>query len=146
MIKQYMEGKWRLIPGDGNSKGNYVFVEDVVTGLLLAMKKGRPGERYLLGGENISYNQLFGFVIEASGIHQRLFKIPLWIMLVAAGTMQFVSKMTGRPPLIVPSLVRKFNHHWIVSSKKAANELGYNPLKASTGIQKTVQWIQNSKR
>ena len=144
MIKQYMEGSWRLIPGDGHSSGNYVFVEDVVTGHLLAMKKGRPGERYVLGGENISYNQLFGFVREASGVRKRLFKIPMWIMLAAAGMMKGVSKITGRPPLIVPNLVRKFNHNWIVSSKKATDDLGYHPMKASTGIQQTVQWINQS--
>ncbi len=144
MIKQYVEGNWRLIPGDGNSLGNYVFVEDVVTGHLLAMKEGKPGERYVLGGENISYNQLFALVREASGVRKRLFKIPLWIMLAAAGLMKCVSKVTGRPPLIVPNLVRKFNHNWIVSSQKATDDLGYHPINARTGIKQTVQWIQYS--
>jgi len=145
MIKQYVEGKWRLIPGKGTSSGNYVFVEDVVTGHLLAMLKGRPGERYVLGGDNISYNQLFEFVREASGVRKKLFKIPLWIMLAAAGVMKGVSKISGCPPLIVPNLVRKFNHNWIVSSEKAIRELGYQPINALTGIQLTVKWILNSK-
>ncbi len=143
MIKQYMEGSWRLIPGDGNSSGNYVFVEDVVSGHLLAMKKGKPGERYVLGGENISYNQFFSFVREASGVHKRLFKIPLWAMLTAAGIMQGISRITGRAPLIVPNLTRKFNHNWIVSSEKAILDLGYQPRKAQEGIQQTVQWVKN---
>ena len=145
MIKQYVEGKWRLIPGKGKSSGNYVYVEDVVTGHLLAMLKGKPGERYVLGGENISYLQLFDFVREASGVRKKLFKIPLWIMLAAAGVMTLISKISGRPPLIVPRLVRKFNHNWIVSSEKAIRELGYQPINARTGIQLTVQWILNSK-
>jgi len=145
MIKQYVEGKWRLIPGKGKSSGNYVYVEDVVSGHLLAMQKGRPGERYVLGGENISYNQLFELIREASGVRHRLFKIPLWIMLAAAGVMKFISLLSGRPPLIVPDLVRKFNHNWIVSSQKATNDLGYQATNASTGIQLTVQWIKNSK-
>ncbi len=143
MIKQYVEGSWRLIPGDGNSSGNYVFVEDVVSGHLLAMKKGKPGERYVLGGENISYNQFFFFVREASGVRKRLFKIPLWAMLTAAGIMQGISRITGQAPLIVPNLTRKFNHNWIVSSDKAIRELGYDPRKAQKGIQQTVQWIKN---
>ena len=144
MIKQYMEGKWRLIPGNGKSSGNYVFVEDVVSGHLLAMQKGRPGERYILGGENISYLQFFSCVREASGIHKKLFKVPLWIMLTAAGFLKAISALSGRPPLIVPRLVRKFNHHWIVSSDKAIRDLGYQPCNARTGIQLTVQWINNS--
>jgi farnesol dehydrogenase len=145
MIKQYVEGKWRLIPGNGKSSGNYVFVEDVVSGHLLAMLKGKPGERYVLGGENISYNQLFEFVREASGVQKKLFKIPLWIMLAVAGVMKGISKISGLPPLIVPNLVRKFNHNWIVSSEKAIRELGYQPINALMGLLQTVQWIQNLK-
>lgn len=146
MIKQYVEGKWRLIPGDGKSSGNYVFVEDVVTGHLLAMKKGKPGERYVLGGENITYNQLFKLVRQASGVDKKLFKIPLSVMLAVARLMQAVSKLTGRPPLIVPNLVRKFNHNWIVSSRKATDNLGYHPLSAREAILLTVKWIQNSNK
>ena len=146
MIKQYVEGKWKLIPGDGRSSGNYVYVEDVVSGHLLAMQKGLPGERYVLGGENISYNQFFEFVREASGVRHRLFKIPLWIMLAAAGVMKFISLISGRPPLIVPALVRKFNHNWIVSSQKAREDLGYQATDARSGIMQTVQWILNSEQ
>ena len=144
MIKQYVEGSWRLIPGNGRSSGNYVYVEDVVTGHMLAMKKGMPGERYVLGGENISYNQLFELVRQASGVRKKLFKIPLRVMLVAARLMKALSRVTGRPPLIVPNLVRKFNHNWIVSSNKAADNLGYHPMNAREGILLTVKWIQNA--
>lgn len=146
MIKQYVEGSWRLIPGDGKSSGNYVYVEDVVTGHLQAMEKGIPGERYVLGGENISYNQFFSLVREASGIHKRLFKIPLCVMLTAAGIMQGISKISGSAPLIVPNLVRKFNHNWIVTSDRAIRELGYHPRNAREGIQETIKWINNSKK
>jgi len=144
MIKKYVEGGWRFIPGDGNSVGNYVFVEDVVTGHLLAMKKGIPGERYVLGGENITYNQLFDLIREESGTHKMLLKIPLWLMLITAWIIKFVSKITGRTPLIDSRLVRKFNHNWIVSSKKASDVLGYRPVDARTGIQESIQWIKNS--
>jgi farnesol dehydrogenase len=144
MIKQYVEGSWRLIPGDGQSLGNYVYVEDVVSGHLLAMQKGKAGERYVLGGENISYLQLFDCIRNASGLKHRLFKVPLWLMLTVAGLMQGISAITGRPPLIVPNLVRKFSHHWIVSSQKAKRELGYEARNAEEGIKQTVQWIQNT--
>jgi len=143
MIKQYMEGNWRLLPGDGHSLGNYVHVEDVVSGHLLAMQKGLTGERYVLGGENISYIQLFQYTRNASGVKHRLFKVPLWLMMALAGLMQGISAITGRPPLIVPNLVRKFSHDWIVSSQKAIRELGYEARKAEEGIKQTVQWIQN---
>jgi len=144
MIKQYMEGSWRLVPGDGQSLGNYVHVEDVVSGHLLAMQKGLAGERYVLDGENISYMQLFQYIREASGIRHRLFKVPLWLMLTVASIMKGISVITGKPPLIVPNLVRKFSHNWIVSSQKAIPELGYESRNAEEGIKQTVQWIQNT--
>jgi nucleoside-diphosphate-sugar epimerase len=144
MIKQYMEGSWRLLPGNGLSLGNYVHVEDVVSGHLLALRKGKAGERYVLGGDNISYLELFQHTRKASGVKHPLFKVPLWLMLAAAFMMKGLAGLTGRPPLIVPNLVRKFNHNWIVSSRKAIQELGYKPRKAEEGITQTVQWIQQT--
>jgi len=65
-------------------------------------------------------------------------------MLITAWIIKFVSKITGRTPLIDSRLVRKFNHNWIVSSKKASDVLGYRPVDARTGIQESIQWIKNS--
>ena len=64
MIDRYCRGKWHFIPGNGKSIGNYVYVDDVVEGHLLAMKKGLRGERYILGGENVSYSQFFEILRE----------------------------------------------------------------------------------
>ena len=144
MIIRYIDGNWRIIPGTGKSTGNYVYVEDVVTGHLLAMKNGKPGERYVLGGENISFIEFFALVREASGVRKRLFKIPYSIMMVTAWIMKYSSFITGRPPLIVPELVRRYNHNWIISSRKAVRDLAYQPMTARQGIQNTVQWIKNS--
>jgi farnesol dehydrogenase len=145
MIKQYVEGNWRLIPGSGRQPGNYVFVEDVVEGHLLAMEKGRAGERYVLGGDNISYNELFRITRKLSGKRYRLFHIPLWLMLSVAGVMETVAKLTGMAPLIVPGLVRKFNYDWRVSSSRAKAELGYRPRSAEEGIAQTLEWIRQEK-
>jgi nucleoside-diphosphate-sugar epimerase len=141
MIGRYVAGNWRLIPGNGNSSGNYVFVEDVVEGHLLAMSKGATGERYVLGGENITYNQLFSLVRQISGKKFRLVHIPLWLMLTVAGLMKLITRITGIPPMILPGLVKKFNHNWIVSSDKAIRELQYHPLDARAGIEKTLDWL-----
>lgn len=141
MIKKYLSGNWRFIPGDGERSGNYVYVEDVVSGHLLAMEKGRTGERYVLGGENISYMQLFDYVRESSGVRYRLYKVPLAILFAAAALMMMLSKITGKSPLIVPSWVRKLTHNWIVSSEKAKRELGYKPISAKEGIERTVKWV-----
>ncbi len=143
MIARYMEGRWRFMPGDGKSSGNYVFVEDVAAGHMLAMEKGKAGERYVLGGENLSYRQLFSYIREVSGINRKLWKVPYPVMLGTAGLMKLFSRLTGRPPMIVPGLIRKYNHNWIVSSGKAVRELGYEPLDVKSGIRRTVDWLNS---
>jgi nucleoside-diphosphate-sugar epimerase len=65
-------------------------------------------------------------------------------MLFISQIIKILSSITGRPPLIVPELVRKFNHHWRVSSEKAIRELGYTPVSAREGIERTVQWINQN--
>jgi len=67
IVIKYMCGKWHFIPGDGKKIGNYAFIDDVVNGYVSAMEKGRSGERYILGGENRSYNELFESIRNISG-------------------------------------------------------------------------------
>ncbi len=141
MIRSYIKSNWRYVPGNGRQSGNYVFVEDVVDGHLRAMKRGEPGERYILGGENLSYRQLFGLVSDLSGVRKQLMGIPLWLMLVVASVMKGTATITGKPPLIVPELVHKFHHHWKVSSEKAIRDIGYSPTPAREAVGITINWI-----
>lgn len=145
MIDKYLNGKWHFIPGNGNSIGNYVYIDDVVQGHILAMKKGKKGERYILGGENISYNDLFKTIKEISEKKYFLFKIPLLLMLIVAGFFILNANIFGRPPLITPSLVRKFNMNFKISSDKAKKELGYSPMNLKSGIESTISWLKGNK-
>jgi nucleoside-diphosphate-sugar epimerase len=143
LVKMYCEGKWHFLPGNGESIGNYVFVDDVVNGLELALLRGRNGHRYILGGENVSYREFFLLLEKLSGVHHRLFRFPLPFMLGAAGAMTLFAKVTGIPPMITPGLVRKYNHHWKLSSDKAKSELGYDPLSLEKGLSATLQWLRH---
>jgi NAD+-dependent farnesol dehydrogenase len=145
MIKSYIQGKWHVIPGDGNNIGNYVFVEDVVTGHLLAMEKGKPGERYVLGGENISYNTLFKQLVELTGKKYFLVHLPLSLLVMVSGIVLFFAKVSGLPPFIVPGIVRKLQRNTEVSSAKAEKELGYKPVDFKTGAALTIDWLKNLK-
>lgn len=145
MIKSYVEGHWRMIPGNGKSPGNYVHVEDVVTGHILAMQYGLKGENYILGDCNISYNQLFEKLNNILSVKRTMIHIPLGVMMFLSGLMLLIAKISGKPPLITPPLVKKFNHKWIVSSDKAISELGYKPMGIDAGLQNTVNWILEQK-
>lgn len=145
MIDLFSQGRWRVVPHDGESIGNYVFIDDVVRGHRLAMDKCFSGERYILGGENVSYNELFGLLRELTGQRQRLFHLPLPVMLGFAKVQETLARSFGLQPLITPPFVRKYNHHWSLSSAKAITELGYQITPLQEGIRRTLQWINEKK-
>ena len=145
MMQKYVAGKWHIIPGNGKSIGNYVHVDDVVTGHLLAMENGRAGERYVLGGENLTYDELFGIMTELAGKKYLMFHLPVPVMEFVADIMLLLAKVSGIPPLIIPGLVRKYYHNWNVSCEKAMHELGYRPVGFKTGAGLTIEWLRNSK-
>lgn len=143
MIKKYLDGKWHILPGNGESIGNYVYVDDVVNGHILAMQKGKTGERYILGGENISYKQLFNIIDKITGKEYRLICIPLPFMLGFAYSLIFINKLTGIKPIITPAHVRKFNYNWNISNDKAINEIGYKITPFEEGVRETINWLSS---
>jgi farnesol dehydrogenase len=142
LMKMYLEGKWRIQPGSGCSIGNYVYIDDVVDGFLKAMKYARPGERYLLGGENATYSEFFQKISELSGKGKKLYNVPLPAMLFLSYLQLAIANTLGKQPLITPPFVRKYTKNWLVSSEKAKIELGYSVTPLKTGLEKTVGWLQ----
>lgn len=146
LVKQFAEGKWRIIPGQGTSIGNYVFVDDVVRGHYLAMERGIPGERYILGGENASYLELFELLRQITGSHHRLLHTPLRPILFFAKVESSLARTFGRKPLLVPDFVRKLSQDWNMSSEKAIREIGYSITPLREGLSKTYQWLSESRQ
>ncbi len=143
IIKLYKEGLWRIIPGNGTKIGNYVYIDDVVKGHILAAENGRSGERYILGGENLTYIQFFKELSKLTGKSRLLIYCPVWVMIIFAGLMELQARVTGIQPLITPPWIRKYLHHWNLSSGKAISQLGYNITPFQTGIMKTLNWLNN---
>ncbi|MDZ7633908.1 MAG: SDR family oxidoreductase [Bacteroidales bacterium] len=142
MIKLYRKGRWRILPGDGTCIGCYVLVDDVVKGHLLAALRGKPGHRYILGGENLTFHQFFGTLAEVTGRRRLLIPFPVWIMSVIATAMEWQAPLTGWPPLITASWVKKYLNHWSLSSRKAINELGYTQTSFREGAMLTLEWLK----
>lgn len=143
LVNLFNQGKWHFIPGNGTSHGNYVYIDDVVQGHLLAMKKGVSGQRYILGGENMSYNDFFKLLKRLTGRNKRLFKIPVTLLLVWSYLEIFLARSTGKRPMMIPAFVYKLTHNWNLSSDKAKQELGYSFIDLETGLKKTIHWIES---
>jgi len=145
LIKLYIEGKWHLIPGDGKNIGNYVFIDDIVNGHRLAMSKGRAGEKYILGGTNVSYNEFFDTIIKVSQKKHKLYKMPVSGMLAFARFQDMLAHYFNRPPMITGSFAKRYLHDWAVSSQKAQDELGYEITPLEKGMAKTIKWLKTEK-
>ncbi len=142
LIKKYIEGKWRIIPGDGSQIGNYVFVDDVVSGHIQALEKGRSGERYILGGTNISFNDFFSLLAKVSERKFRMFHLPVSIMMIVAKFELFMAENFGKRPLITPPWIKRYQQNRPLSADKAKKELQYSITPLSAGIEKTISWLK----
>jgi nucleoside-diphosphate-sugar epimerase len=142
MIKLYSLGKWHIVPGDGKYIGNYVLVDEVVKGHILAALRGRPGQRYALGGENLTFDQFFEILAVVTGKRSWLIHLPVRLMIMAAKIMEWQATVTGIAPLITAPWVKKYLNHWSLSSDKAMRELGYGITPFREGVKITLEWLK----
>jgi farnesol dehydrogenase len=144
MIRKYVFGSWRFMIGDGQSVGNYTFVDDVVQGHLLALQHGQPGHRYILGGTNLSYAALFDVLARISGVHRKMIGIPMWLALGIGQFEQWKADSFGVPPLITPDWLKKYNYDWALSSEKAREEIGYSITPVEDALLQTIHWLEKA--
>ena len=145
IVELYMKEKWKLIPGSGNDIGSYPYIDDVVDGHISAMEKGRSGERYILGGVNVTFNELMSAIKKYSGIEKKLRHIPFPVLNAVSHLMLWNAKITGKYPMITPDWVAKYKYDWALNSSKAVNELGYTIRPFEEGIKETVEWVKQNR-
>ncbi len=142
LVKLYIKGRWKIIPGNGKRTGSYVYVDDVVNGHILAMEKGRRSERYILSGVNASYDEFFDVLAKVSGKKRRLFQFPVWLMLASGNLMMVYAKLMSVPPLLTPKWIKKYFYDWSLDCSKAQRELDYTYISLEDGLRKTVEWVR----
>jgi dihydroflavonol-4-reductase len=123
---------------------NIVGVEDVARGHLLAEAKGRIGERYILGGENWSLEEILDALAQICGKHTPRFRIP-WTLALIAGTLEnfVMGSLLRREPQIPLEGVRMARYKMYISSEKARRELGYNPGPAEKALREAVEYFRH---
>lgn len=143
MVTGYINGTWHFIPGDGEAIANYAFVDDVVNGHISAMQNGRNGERYILGGEDVSFNGFFNTLKEITGKKRKLYKIPVNII-KAYSLLEFMkTKLFNLTPFFLPEFADRLKCNQQYCSSKAISELNYSITPFVSGISKTINYFKN---
>jgi dihydroflavonol-4-reductase len=142
VIVDFMKGR---MPAYIETGMNIVDVDDVAAGHLLAMEKGRIGERYILGNANLMLREVFEILSRLTGINAPSIKLPRLAILPLAYLNLWMANMTGHPPRIPLEGVKmaKYNMHYDCS--KAIRELGFPQTPPEVALEKAVRWFRDHK-
>jgi dihydroflavonol-4-reductase len=123
---------------------NVVHVDDVAEGHVLALERGRIGERYILGGENLDLKDLLTLVAQVAGRRPPAIRLrEAWLWPVAAG-MEAFARLTGIAPMMTRDVLKMARWKMFFSSDKAIAELGYAPRPARQAVEDAVAWFRAS--
>jgi dihydroflavonol-4-reductase len=138
-VVSFLSGDVRVVPPGGI---NFVDARDVAAIIPVAMEKGRPGERYLLGGHNMTFAQYFDRMERLSKEYSPRIKLPGNWPWLAARAQAAVFKALGRAAPIEPAAADQAKYFWYFDCVKAREELGWSPREASDTIYDTIEYVR----
>ena len=143
IIVDYMKGRmWAYI----ETGMNLVDVDDVAIGHLRAMERGRIGERYILGGRNLSLREVFDILAGLTGVKAPRLKLPWQAILPLAHANRWIADyVTHRPPRIPLEGVRMAKYRMHYDCSKALRELDLPQTPVETALEKAVRWFRDHK-
>ncbi|KIL99886.1 UDP-glucose 4-epimerase [Paramagnetospirillum magnetotacticum MS-1] len=122
---------------------NIVHVDDVAEGHLLALDKGRVGERYILGGDNLTLADILIRIAKITGGRPPLMKLPRWPLYPLALGAETWARLFGGEPFVTMDGLKMSRIHMFFSSAKAERELGYRHRSADEALDAAVEWFKS---
>ena len=129
------------MPAYVDSGLNLVHVDDVAQGHLLAMERGRIGERYILGGEDVTLGAMLGEIALAVGRRPPTIAIPRKLLFPLAHANEALARVTGKEPFLTVDSLRMAAHHMFYTSAKAQAELGYRARPWQEAVADALAWF-----
>jgi dihydroflavonol-4-reductase len=139
IILDFLNGK---MPGYVEKGLNFVGVEECAAGHLLAAEKGKVGERYLLGAENLTLKGLLDLLAQITGLRAPGMKIPHGVALGVAYVDTIFSRLIGKEPQIPVEGVKIARHKMFVDASRAQRELGFQPGPVVAALERAVRWYR----
>jgi dihydroflavonol-4-reductase len=141
IIVDFLNGR---MPGYVDTGLNFVPVEDCARGHLLAAERGSIGERYILGGRNLSLKQVLDILAAVSGRRAPRWKVPHLLAYAAGCVDTAVSRLLGREPRIPLEGVRMARHKMFVDASKAGRELGFSHGPMEAALERATRWYETN--
>lgn len=131
----------RQMPAYMDTGLNFIDVQDVAWGHLLALKKGKSGDRYILGHENLSLGQLLGELSQITGIPAPQRTVPAWLPLGVAWVEEKILAPLGKKPTVPLDGVRMAQQAMYYDASKAVRELGLPQSPLNLALRSAVDWF-----
>jgi len=138
MIDQYLSGKFPGLLGSGEQRWSFALNTDVVAAHLAALERAKPGEEYVLGGDNRALNEFFRLLAQLSNVDHRVRHLPAWVGKAMGAVEVARARLFNHRPRLTPGVAEIFKHDWVYSSAKAIRELGYRVTPLEEGLAKTL--------
>ena len=139
MVVHFLQGRMKAY---ADTVLNLVDVEDVARGHRLALEKGRPGERYILGGENVSMARLVEVLSELTGMPGTRVRLPPRVVTALGGVGEWwADHVSGRSPMVDRESALHAIANRAFSNEKAVRELGFSPAGARRTVARAVAWF-----
>jgi len=121
---------------------NIVHVDDVATGHLLAFHRGRTGERYILGGQDMTLREILFEIADLVGRKPPAIRLPTAVVFPIAYVAEGIARITGRPGRVTLEGVRMSRKRMFFSSEKARTELGYQWRPPKEALRDAIAWLR----
>ena len=134
----------KKMPGYIDGGINIIDVEDVAQGHILAVTKGKVGDRYLLGNRNVTVYEYLKLIADIAGVKPPAIKLPYKLALALGHIFELGSYITKKPPVVTASEVRIGKMTEWYDCSKAVNELGLPQTPIETTIKKAINWFKEN--
>jgi len=129
------------MPGFVDTGLNLVHVDDVAEGHFLALEKGRVGQNYILGGEDVSLQTMLAYIARLAGRRAPKVTLPRGPLFPLAYGAELLARFTGREPFLTADSLRMSRYRMFFSSAKAKAELGYQARPYGAGLEDALSWF-----
>lgn len=130
------------IPAFVDTGLNLAHVDDVAEGHFLALERGRTGERYILGGEDVMLQQMLRDIAGLCGRRAPTMQLPRWPLYPLAHAAEAAARLTGKEPFITVDGLNMSKYRMFFTSEKARRELGYAPRPYRDGLRDALEWFR----